>query len=213
MTDHERRTVLAHPIFISAVTLDGGWILLIALVCVLIYLLWDRFFRTKEPDQEPLTGSASAGDRVWGRDGAVTPETRSAIAGAFAGQLVSEISFAHAVRIEGDGGDRLVIENDFDLVTPTGEVLRASHDDGRPVEALVGLLYRAVTAVHVADDGMLSVSFAEGWRIEVAPDEPYEAWDLNVKGGGHFVCLPGGEIGEVVPIPSRFGYYEVKHGS
>ena len=54
-----------------------------------------------------------------------------------------------------------------------------------------------VTAINIARVGHLEVTFGNGDRLEVAPDESYEAWQVECstrEGDMILVCPPGGDV-------------------
>lgn len=60
-----------------------------------------------------------------------------------------------------------------------------------PMHPLVG---KRVSTSEVSATGELAVIFEDGSRIDVAPDDDYEAWNYRAPGGAIFVCLPGGDM-------------------
>ena len=44
------------------------------------------------------------------------------------------------------------------------------------------------------DDGTLRVEFSNGYRVTVAADERFTAWELYGKRHGYMACLPRGQV-------------------
>jgi hypothetical protein len=91
---------------------------------------------------------------------------------------------------------RFTVGNDWEL--QIGEIT-TQPTPTRPdsLVPLLGLLQKPVNEVIISKDGHLTVTFASGATIQVAPDERYEAWEAGclVAGIGYrFVCAPGGEV-------------------
>lgn len=58
----------------------------------------------------------------------------------------------------------------------------------------LAILHKQIESITIYKNGHLEVVFSEDYRIDVPPDDQYEAWDLNATGGLHIVCMPGGEL-------------------
>jgi hypothetical protein len=63
---------------------------------------------------------------------------------------------------------------------------------------LLGLLNQAVEAT-IADNGQLTLRFAEGTTLTVPPDDQYEAWQLRDDTGLLIICTPGGGLAIWLP--------------
>jgi hypothetical protein len=65
-------------------------------------------------------------------------------------------------------------------------------------------LFDAVAlSADITTEGDLDLRFADGRRIEIAPDPNYEAFDFmcgwTADGGWKIICLPGGGLAEWLP--------------
>jgi hypothetical protein len=64
-------------------------------------------------------------------------------------------------------------------------------DESTTLAPLLTLMGRVVDRVFIADEGALSIDFAGGSGIHVAPDAQYEAWELEGLGRLMLICSPG----------------------
>lgn len=53
---------------------------------------------------------------------------------------------------------------------------------------------RVVNECLAHKDGRLEISFEDGSRLEILPDQEYESWEISGTGDLHVVGLPGGEL-------------------
>lgn len=58
------------------------------------------------------------------------------------------------------------------------------------------LNFAGSTCTHAScdDDGTLRVEFSNGYRVTVAADEDFTAWELYGKHHGYMACLPHGRV-------------------
>ena len=97
------------------------------------------------------------------------------------------ITFAPAARLtvegpvlfERDGTTQIVVLGEVDR---SGETI---------FEALLG---RVIASAVATATGTLTVSFADGARLVVRPDEMYESWQASAPDGVLYICMPGGEV-------------------
>lgn len=68
----------------------------------------------------------------------------------------------------------------------------AEHLTEQFTQKLTGL---NVESAHAAHGGALAITIG-GQRLDVPPDEQYEAWNASVPGGFMLVSLPGGGLAE-----------------
>ena len=51
-----------------------------------------------------------------------------------------------------------------------------------------------ITGISIHKTGHLKLEFGSGARLEVGPNERYEAWELGLSIGVLMICAPGGEV-------------------
>lgn len=117
------------------------------------------------------------------------------------GQQVQAVTSDYAVTLVLSGGATVRIETKLtvsrpgegdSVIDPQGLV------DGFDLQAtLVG----CTIARGAADNalGSLVLLFEEGTRLDVAPDDDYEAWSIGWPDGSLLVSLPGGGVSEWGP--------------
>lgn len=112
-----------------------------------------------------------------------------------AGQSVSSLTFDYAITLLTDGGSELRFEAMFSLIDAgTAITSIAPAAAAESASQLVGLLNREIEAASMDDDGTLRLFLGGGARVEVAPDEEFEAWTFAGPKGEKAVCLPGGGL-------------------
>jgi hypothetical protein len=123
---------------------------------------------------------------------------------ALIGCEVWRTSFDHQVRLllvapSPGGGHRvnaeLVIESPFRLRDPTGTWHELEPGAGARLAPVLDLFQTTVTAVEVGDHGALTLGFAAGRQLFVAPDPQFESWQLAGVGVKGILVGPGGETG------------------
>jgi hypothetical protein len=92
---------------------------------------------------------------------------------------------------------KLTIESPI-TVTRSGTVRADEPHSQLVLMTLLGLLNQATEAT-IADDGQLTLRFAEGTSLTVRPDDKYEAWQLSDDTGLLIVCMPGGDLAIWLP--------------
>jgi hypothetical protein len=106
-----------------------------------------------------------------------------------------DYAFALDLSAVGCGNATIRIEGEFELRNRDGRAWRLRPQDGAaavaPALTLFGL---SVTRAEALKDGSLSVMFADGSSLRVAPDPTHEAWEYLSDAGGKAVSMPGGEI-------------------
>jgi hypothetical protein len=110
------------------------------------------------------------------------------------GQMVVSHLCQGSVVLTMTGGYVVVLEAPFTVTTPEAST---RCDPGLIVESagvegdLVGQIIDACT---VDDAGSLSVTFTSGIRLQVNPDDGFEAWTVSGPEGMLVVCTPGGRL-------------------
>ncbi len=95
------------------------------------------------------------------------------------GQSVHSITLDYAVSLLLDGGVDIRIESAFSLRNPSGHVAAIDPGElGPGLDYIVVVLHHTITGAVARDNGTLMLDFDNGARIDVAPDEAYEAWTL-----------------------------------
>lgn len=92
------------------------------------------------------------------------------------------------------GGYVVVLEAPFTVTTPEAS---KRCDPGMIVESADAegdLVGRIIDACTVDDAGSLSVTFTGGVRLQVDPDDGFEAWTISGPEGMLVVCTPGGKL-------------------
>lgn len=81
------------------------------------------------------------------------------------------------------------------------EVVEVTVDNVPSLGRALTILGRTLTeAIASEGDGGLSLVFADGSRLHVAPDDPrFEAWEYQDSDGHQIVSLPGGGLGKWRP--------------
>lgn len=101
----------------------------------------------------------------------------------------------YTVRLKLSEGYVLLIESPFTFSSHDQTTTLSPDEDPEesflPLRRLAGL---TIDEASVASTGTLLVRFCDGTRIEVPPDEAYEAWNVSGPDGALVVCTPGGEL-------------------
>ncbi|MBI9113676.1 DUF6188 family protein [Sanguibacter suaedae] len=112
------------------------------------------------------------------------------------GQQVSRLSHDFSVFVEFGDGDGLRVETPFTVV-PAGSDRPVEIDPEEPEEhwsVVTGLLHQRVVHAAVGPQGVLSLLFARGDRMECPPHSQHEAWTFTSQTGELVVCTPGGDL-------------------
>jgi hypothetical protein len=96
------------------------------------------------------------------------------------------------------GGTVLTVEQPFDLLLD-GVVTRVDPETLDGVGGALGVLHREVGAVRARRSGGLTVELVDGGRLDVAPDDRFESWQVNCSDGHLLVGLPGGDVAVFPP--------------
>jgi len=112
-------------------------------------------------------------------------------------QVRSDHAFSLVLDEEPPGRQWIVrVEGPFSLAD--GEHRTATFgENARPSawgEAIDALLHATLVTGSVAPDGTLTLSFDRGQRMEVLPQEQWEAWQVTGPGEVLVVCGPGGQL-------------------
>jgi len=102
---------------------------------------------------------------------------------------------AFGLLIDGGTGDilRVYIQGRFTLADGEGrEQSFGESNDATAFAPLLALMARAVARIFVSRNSELSLAFADGSAIHVAPDPLSEAWELEGLGKLMLICPPGG---------------------
>ena len=114
-------------------------------------------------------------------------------------------------RVSLDGGLVLNLEDHNELVITRTLRLSIPALEAHPAEDLIvdpddvpdyqrpllNFAGSVCTRASCDDDGTLHVEFSNNYRITVAADERFTAWELYGKRHGYMACLPGGRVSVV----------------
>ncbi len=113
------------------------------------------------------------------------------------GEPVWQLWFWGMIRLRFDHPDKASYEVDVQRVKLTAPDGSAAEFDaaGPPMETapMLGLLKQEVTDAF-AEDGILTLRFADGSQLEALPDACFESWTVHGP-NGTTQCMPGGELG------------------
>ena len=105
------------------------------------------------------------------------------------------VSFDSSVYVFFNNAGQIHIETKLSLTDSNGTQPWA---EGKPLEvtgSLVDLMRATVQDVDINEStGTLAIRFQDGRRIDVAPDDDYEAWSYAGARGHKIICRPGGEL-------------------
>ncbi|MGE2732516.1 DUF6188 family protein [Mycolicibacterium vaccae] len=114
---------------------------------------------------------------------------------ALNGRIVQSVLIDYTLRMQLSDEHFIVIESTFNVDSSGTSVLLSPEEDAdeafQPIRQLVGQTVKEAAA---DEAGTLRVSFSDGTRFEVPPDDDYEAWNVSGPGGALVVCVPGGEL-------------------
>ena len=114
------------------------------------------------------------------------------ILGALGGRTFIQFCVGSGVHLGLDGAPEYTITIECPMtITESGPPVEPTSTEA--LGRLRDLLMKHVVAVD-HDDGTLTVSFADGHSLAVAPHDLYEAWQVNGDDGSLIVCMPGGEL-------------------
>ena len=97
--------------------------------------------------------------------------------------------------ILGDAHDdaKLTVENECRLIQ-SGREAELIPEESSSLSPILAFANAKVSGISVRKTGHLKLEFGSGARLEVGPDERYEAWHLGLSIGVLMVCAPGGEV-------------------
>lgn len=116
------------------------------------------------------------------------------------GCLVQRIAFREGLVLNLDDYNELVISVPLELTLPAtdtdaSEVVsldpRSLRNEVRPLFDFAG---QRCTHADWEDNGSLHLSFSDGHRIDVRPEEDRTSWELYGKYHGYAACLPHGRV-------------------
>jgi uncharacterized protein DUF6188 len=117
-----------------------------------------------------------------------------------AGQSIERVCIDHAVTLLTNDGAEIRIETVFSLRTPGGELLLVDPErPGQTGEAVPWMLHEVIAGATADDIGTLILDLINGTRLEVAPNDSYEAWGLTRRDGFKLVARPGGGLSTWAP--------------
>jgi hypothetical protein len=88
---------------------------------------------------------------------------------------------------------KVVIETPFVLHSPDGS-LPFTPAETVSLAPILRLFNKEVIDLNIRKTGHLKVAFADGYSLEVDPDDNYEAWQIGGSIGFMFICSPGGSV-------------------
>jgi hypothetical protein len=116
------------------------------------------------------------------------------------GQAITEASLDYAVLLRTDVDSEIRIESALSVHSNTGthhiSPEDATEEDTGRVAALAGA---TITTAVAEQDGTLRLAFSGDTRLDVGPNDTYEAWTIAGPHGRKIVCMPGGEIAVWAP--------------
>lgn len=111
------------------------------------------------------------------------------------GKCLQSVLIEYTLRMKLSDVYFIVIESPFNVESHGTNVSLSPEEDAdeafQPIRQLVGRMVEEATA---DDAGALHVRFSDGTRLEVPPDEAYEAWNVSGPNGALVVCTPGGKL-------------------
>ncbi|MDW5614059.1 MULTISPECIES: DUF6188 family protein [Mycolicibacterium] len=111
------------------------------------------------------------------------------------GKSLQSVLIEYTLRMQLSDVYFIVIESPFNVDSHGESVSLSPEEDAdeafQPIRQLVGQTVEEATA---DETGALRVRFSDGTRLEVPPDEAYEAWSVSGPNGALVVCTPGGKL-------------------
>ncbi|WP_235065553.1 DUF6188 family protein [Mycolicibacterium iranicum] len=111
------------------------------------------------------------------------------------GRRVQSVLIENSVVFELSGHSFMMIQSAIRFERGTDAMTLSAEDDPNqalhPIRVLVGSIIDEAT---VAAAGALRVDFSDGTRLDVEPDDAYEAWNVSGPDGALIVCTPGGSL-------------------
>lgn len=110
-------------------------------------------------------------------------------------QTVTMVSFDSSLYLLFGNAGQIQIETPLTLTDPDGVRIWSEGEPGAVTGALVHLMWAILEGVDVDEvTGALRIRFTDGRRIDVRPDDRYEAWNFAGARGHKIVCVPGGGL-------------------
>jgi hypothetical protein len=111
---------------------------------------------------------------------------------------VTQLRIDHAFTLLVDSWIEIRIETPF-TYGPEDDVQRFEPSDAPNLAPLLWLHQATITSAEIRKDGRLTLAFAGGAKLEVLPDERYEAFTVAgslppIRRGFNFVAIPGGGL-------------------
>lgn len=111
------------------------------------------------------------------------------------GRILQSVLVDYTLRMQLSDEYFIAIESPF-KVDSSGKTFSLSPEEDaddafQPIRQLVG---QTVEEASADEAGTLRVSFSDGTRFEVPPDDHYESWNVSGPGGALVVCMPRGEL-------------------
>lgn len=111
------------------------------------------------------------------------------------GRRVQSVLIENSVVFELSGHSFMMIQSAIRFERGTDAMTLSAEDDTdealQPIRELVGSTIDEAT---VDAAGALRVDFSDGTRLDVEPDDAYEAWNVSGPDGALIVCTPGGSL-------------------
>ena len=94
-----------------------------------------------------------------------------------------------------DGHDnaKLHVETKCRLIQ-SGHEAELIPEESPSLSPILAFANAKVSGISIRKTGHLKLEFGSGARLEVGPNERYEAWELGLSIGVLMVCAPGGEV-------------------
>ncbi|MFB1295707.1 DUF6188 family protein [Mycobacterium sp. pW049] len=111
------------------------------------------------------------------------------------GRRVQSVLIENSVVFELSGGCFIVIQSRMRIERATGaRTLFAEEDPDEELQPIRELVGSTIDEATVDPAGALRVRFSDGTRLQVEPDDAYEAWNVSGPNGALTVCTPGGAL-------------------
>ncbi|OAN30215.1 hypothetical protein A4X20_09880 [Mycolicibacterium iranicum] len=108
---------------------------------------------------------------------------------------MQSVLIEYSVVFELSGGFFIVIESAIRFERGnSARNLFAEEDPDEDLQPLRELVGSIIDEAAVDPAGALRVGFSDGTRLQVEPDDAYEAWNVSGPDGALIVCTPGGAL-------------------
>ena len=113
---------------------------------------------------------------------------RLPVEGGTVTQLLIDYAFGFTVQVQEPAGDvRMRLAGRFSYEDGSGRRFEIDPEAPDTLPPLLALHQAVVSEAHAVKDGHLVVRFEDGRSIEVAPDDRYEAWQVDGSRPRYFV--------------------------